>query len=225
MAAIIKVIAACAGLALGMCAIASQISSGPNNAVAAVKNRMEGIRIVSKVETKPIPYKIRYEISRTVGVGRVAQSTSGKDGKLTRTYSLIFRGNRLVEKKLVSSEREPPVDKLMLMGRGGFATSRGSFTRGRVMTVSATAYDPTAGRGRAATMRTATGRRAGYGLIAVDPRVIPLGTFVFVEGYGLALAADTGGAIKGRKIDLGVPTVSAAMRWGRRKVRIHLLGR
>ena len=60
-------------------------------------------------------------------------------------------------------------------------------------------------------------------VIAVDPNVIPLGTKVWVEGYGNAVAADTGGAIKGNKIDVLVPTTSKAKSWGRKKVRIKVL--
>ncbi len=50
---------------------------------------------------------------------------------------------------------------------------------------------------------TAIGRRAGHGIVAVDPRVIPLGTRLYIPGYGLAVAGDTGGAIVGNRIDLG----------------------
>lgn len=60
-------------------------------------------------------------------------------------------------------------------------------------------------------------------VIAVDPRVIPLGTKVWVEGYGEAIAGDTGGAIKGNKIDVFIPTKESAMAWGRKTVKIRVL--
>ena len=60
-------------------------------------------------------------------------------------------------------------------------------------------------------------------VIAVDPNVIPLGTKVFVEGYGHAVAADTGGAIKGNKIDIHVPTKDQAYNWGRKVVEVTIL--
>jgi N-acetylmuramoyl-L-alanine amidase len=60
-------------------------------------------------------------------------------------------------------------------------------------------------------------------VIAVDPNVIPLGTKVWVEGYGEAIAADTGGAIKGNKIDVFIPSNEAANDWGRRTVTIKIL--
>jgi 3D (Asp-Asp-Asp) domain-containing protein len=73
------------------------------------------------------------------------------------------------------------------------------------------------------TGRTRTGRRATYGVVAVDPRVIPLGTMVYVEGYGLALACDTGGAIKGHRIDLCYDSNYEANRYGRKHVKVHIL--
>ena len=60
-------------------------------------------------------------------------------------------------------------------------------------------------------------------VIAVDPDVIPLGTKVYVEGYGYAIAADTGGAIKGNKIDVFFPSKTEAYKWGRKKVTIKIL--
>ena len=60
-------------------------------------------------------------------------------------------------------------------------------------------------------------------VIAVDPRVIPLGTKVWVEGYGEAIAADTGGAIKGNKIDVFIPSDGQARNWGVRTVTVKIL--
>ncbi|WP_107839369.1 3D domain-containing protein [Metasolibacillus meyeri] len=60
-------------------------------------------------------------------------------------------------------------------------------------------------------------------VIAVDPRVIPLGTKVWVEGYGEAIAGDTGGAIKGHKIDVFIPEYENAMQWGVKTVKIKVL--
>ncbi len=69
---------------------------------------------------------------------------------------------------------------------------------------------------------TASGLPVGHGIVAVDPSVIPLGTRMFVPGYGEAVAADTGSAVRGALIDLWFPTVAAAHAWGRRTVVITL---
>jgi 3D (Asp-Asp-Asp) domain-containing protein len=70
---------------------------------------------------------------------------------------------------------------------------------------------------------TATGLRAGPGIVAVDPRVIPLGTRLYIPGYGFALAGDTGGDIVGNRVDLGFASYSAAVRFGRRPVTVYVL--
>jgi len=85
---------------------------------------------------------------------------------------------------------------------------------GRTLTVTATGY--------ALPGRTATGLPVGWGVVAVDPSVIPLGSHMTVPGYGEAVAADTGGAIIGATIDLWFPTVAQADAWGRRTVTITL---
>lgn len=69
---------------------------------------------------------------------------------------------------------------------------------------------------------TATGMPVGWGVVAVDPTVIPLGTRLTIPGYGEAVAADTGGAIQGTTIDLWFPTLAQARAWGRRTVTVTL---
>ena len=82
----------------------------------------------------------------------------------------------------------------------------------RSLTVLATGY--------ALPGRTATGRMVGWGVVAVDPSVIPLGSRLAVPGYGIGVAADTGGAIKGARIDLWFPSVGQALTWGSRAVTV-----
>ncbi|MBV7505698.1 LysM peptidoglycan-binding domain-containing protein [Bacillus sp. sid0103] len=60
-------------------------------------------------------------------------------------------------------------------------------------------------------------------VISVDPKVIKLGTKVYVEGYGYAIAGDTGGAIRGKKIDIFVPSYKKAIQWGRKTVKVQIL--
>ena len=64
---------------------------------------------------------------------------------------------------------------------------------------------------------------AGRGVVAVDPSVIPLGTHLYVEGYGYAVAGDTGGNIRGRRVDLCYNTYDEAIRFGRQQVRVFIL--
>jgi 3D (Asp-Asp-Asp) domain-containing protein len=71
--------------------------------------------------------------------------------------------------------------------------------------------------------RTATGPWPSRGMVAVDPRVIPLGTELHIEGYGSAVAADTGGAIQGQKIDLYMDSEHECWQWGRRQVEVRVI--
>ena len=70
---------------------------------------------------------------------------------------------------------------------------------------------------------TASGRPAGHGVVAVDPNVIPLGTHMYIPGYGHAVAGDTGGSIRGRRIDLGFNSSGEANRFGRRPITVYLI--
>ncbi|AOZ90384.1 peptidoglycan-binding protein [Bacillus xiamenensis] len=104
------------------------------------------------------------------------------------------------------------------------ASSSASQSVKKEMTVTATAY--TANDGGISGI-TATGvnlnKNPNAKVIAVDPKVIPLGSKVYVEGYGEAIAADTGGAIKGNKIDVHVPSKSQAKNWGVKSVKVKVL--
>ena len=89
--------------------------------------------------------------------------------------------------------------------------------------MSATTYDPYH-CGGSGSGRTRTGLLGGYGVVAVDPKFIPMGTRLFIEGYGYAVAADTGGAIKGNRIDLGIDSKhDAAHIRDMKNVKVHLL--
>lgn len=173
-------------------------------------------------ESKPIPFKIRYEVSRTVGRGRIVLKQPGKKGELITYYKIENVNGKSVRQK-VRTERIEPQDEVHLIGHMGYSTSRGHYDRGRVLTMEATAYDPSAGRGSRATGRTKMGIPARYGVVAVDPRVIPLGSMVYVEGYGIAYACDIGSAIKGNRIDICLNTNAECIRFGRRMVRVHIL--
>ena len=94
----------------------------------------------------------------------------------------------------------------------------------KTITVSATAYTANC---RNCSGITALGlnlkKNPKLKVISVDPRVIKLGTKVYVEGYGYAIAGDTGGAIRGKKIDIFVPSYKKAIQWGRRTVKVQIL--
>ena len=86
----------------------------------------------------------------------------------------------------------------------------------RDMMMEATAYTWTGNR-------TASGTWPAVGTVAVDPEVIPLGTRLWIEGYGPAVALDTGGLVKGNIIDVYLPTEDECWAWGRRQVEVRVI--
>lgn len=170
------------------------------------------------IKTERVPYGVKYAFDRNLGAGRIKKVKSGIDGSVVTTQvSTLIAGKVVKTEQRV--DKTAAVDAVFHMGKSGFSTDRGSLSRKSVMTMEASAYTIAEGSG---TGRTATGRKATYGVVAVDPKVIPLNTLVFVEGYGFAIAADTGGAIKGKKIDLCMTSRQKAIQFGRRDVVVHV---
>ena len=86
----------------------------------------------------------------------------------------------------------------------------------RVMMMESTAYTWTG-------QQTASGTWPAVGTVAVDPQVIPLGTKLYIEGYGPAVALDTGGDIQGQIIDLYMDSYQECIEWGRRQVEVKII--
>jgi 3D (Asp-Asp-Asp) domain-containing protein len=97
---------------------------------------------------------------------------------------------------------------------GGADAPSGPLASGQTLTVVATGYSLPG--------HTATGLRVGWGVVAVDPALIPLGTRMTIPGYGDGVAADIGSSVRGASIDLWFPTRAQALTWGRRVVTITL---
>ena len=160
--------------------------------------------------------------------GRMEEVSEGSPGiaeDITRYYYL--NGEETARIELGSRVVSEPVERVARVGvrsAPALASRGGSGIHRDVLEMNATGYDP--GPGSCwpfADGFTATGHIAGHGVCAVDPSVIPLGTELWVEGYGYALACDTGGAIKGNRIDMCFDTRAEAMRWGRRNVLVYVL--
>ena len=149
------------------------------------------------------------------GISRIV--SKGQNGIQKITVELVYHDEQLVERNTLSQEViKKPVNKVVAYGTISTASRGGqTFDFREVKVVQAYAYS---GGGR-----TATGTQARVGAIAVDPSVIPLGSSVYVEGYGFATAEDTGGAIKGNKVDLYMDTESQCRSWGIRTVKVYII--
>jgi 3D (Asp-Asp-Asp) domain-containing protein len=138
---------------------------------------------------------------------RAKQEAKAKADAIAAASVKKASANRVMIASSGSSRNNPSISR-------GTSTSTPAVAASTI-TVQATAYT---GGGY-----TASGMQAAEGVIAVDPTVIPLGSRVYVDGYGYAVAADTGGAIQGNIIDLYFSSQAACQNWGRRTVTVHIL--
>ncbi|MHB8147493.1 MAG: ubiquitin-like domain-containing protein [Vulcanimicrobiaceae bacterium] len=170
----------------------------------------------------------RLDFSMEPGSSRVI--SKGRTGERAVTLQFTQRDNGRVRHAIVASHivREPK-PRIVAEGVGEYAAfarfaKRGiehtAYIAASAMTMVATAYTAHC---YGCSGITAIGRPAGHGIVAVDPRVIPLGTRLYIPGYGFALAGDTGGAIRGNRIDLGFNSLRDAIEFGRREVTVYRL--
>jgi len=161
-----------------------------------------------------------YHIDPSLGPGET-RTIKGHDGVRVRHYDVAYVNGEEVGRTLLDEGYDPPpVDTVIFYPpQQGAGDSPDSQRVAKTLRVYATWYDA-ASSGRSPSDpsygHTATGSVVTYGIVAVDPDVIPLGTKLFIPGYGYAVAGDTGGAVKGYIIDLGYPdgvTVDWQSKW------------
>ena len=198
----------------------------PNDVIQVV--RVEKVTDVVEAATN---FAVETRIDKNLLKGKEKVVQEGKKGTIKRTYAIISENGKPVSRVLLDEKVvKEPMKKVVSVGtkvvtasvsRG---TTEASASGGKEFYVSATAYTAYC-NGCSGITATGIDLRSNPGLkvIAVDPSVIPLGSKVWVEGYGYAVAGDTGGAIKGMKIDLFMPTTDQAFGFGRKKVKIKIL--
>lgn len=162
--------------------------------------------------------------------GKEQVVASGSNGLVEKRYTVVLENGKEVSRELVSEDvKKEAAQRVVAVGTKAIqqAPSRGtsSAVAGKTITMEATAYnwDCATCDGRGLTATGYNVKANPDGVIAVDPRVIPLGTKVYVEGYGYAVARDTGGAIKGNRIDLHMRSISAARQFGRQSVKVTII--
>lgn len=200
--------------------------------VQVIRVREEAI---SEVDT--IPYDVLEQKDNKLSEGETKVAQVGVDGQRESVFRIVYEDGKPVSRAFLSEKvLLDPVNRIIALGTvKNFKSNRGDLVRySKIMDLKATAYtaslhDTGKSPGQPGFGITRTGIRAREGVIAVDPRIIPLGTKVYVEvpgstpDYGFAIAADIGGAIKGKLIDLYFDTTDQALQWGRRSVRIYIL--
>lgn len=174
-------------------------------------------------EYEEIPFVYTYIDSQTVPKGELVRSSTGKNGKNVVTHEITYIDGVFYSDKRVSVDTiSEPEDEIYYRGVGGSVTGNDGtvYEYSYYIDVVATAYH-TGGT-------TATGKEATDGIIAVDPKVISYGTKVFITGnygeIGVCSAEDTGGGIKGNRIDICMSgTTEDLLRFGRRNMRVYIL--
>ncbi|EAX48064.1 3D domain protein [Thermosinus carboxydivorans Nor1] len=182
------------------------------------------VTVTEKLVQKEVemPYPVVRQPDARLEKGDEEMVADGEPGLKLATVKLRYEDGELAGSETLSEQvvREPKPQIIHVGTRDTIETSRGTLRFKRVQWMEATAYNPTDGAPHGL---TATGIPARRGIVAVDPNVIPLGTRVYIPNYGLALAADVGGAIVGNKIDLCMEGYEEAWKFGRRMVKVYIL--
>jgi 3D (Asp-Asp-Asp) domain-containing protein/uncharacterized protein YabE (DUF348 family) len=198
-----------------------------NDTVVTVKH------VDSWTETvrKKLAAKTVKRYAYTLAQGRSKVVDPGAPGIAETAYAVTRTPDRRIVRRtaLVSRVLRAPRARIVAEGIGEYTALSSLAERGirgtlrlasSALAMVATAY--TAGCSGCTGM-TASGRPAGHGVVAVDPRVIPLGTRMYIPGYGHAVAGDTGGSIHGNRIDLGFNSSAEANQFGRRPITVYLI--
>lgn len=201
-------------------------------------------RVVRSLETYTvdIPFETTYCEDKTIPAGQEIVLVEGTDGQKQITASVVYE-NGLETSRVPMSTRiiQEPVTRIIARGTGPVETESDApviadglirlstgevLTYTKVVKMKATAYTNT---DEGCNEWTATGTRARVGAIAVDPRVIPYGTRMFIVSndgeyiYGIATAEDCGGGIKGNRIDLYFDTTAECFQFGIRNCSVYIL--
>ncbi len=191
--------------------------------------------------SKEIPFETKKVSDSSLEKGKTRIKTKGANGIVQATYSVTTENGLETKRELISEVTvKEPVTQVVAVGTKAKSTktttkttkntstktnSSKPFSYSKKITVSASAYSPKAGS------TTALGKPVQYGIVAVDPKVIPLGTKLYIESadngkswsYGYCVAGDTGGAIKGNKVDLFYNTEKECLQFGRRNAIVYIL--
>ncbi len=210
--------------------LTDRIRSGMELKIVRVSERIES-------ETEALPFEMFRRANRRMDEGTERVVQTGREGILQRFYRVVLEDGVEVSKQLMTEKIiQNPISMIVEYGTVlNHITSRGEVVRySKVLEMKATAYtaslkDTGKAPGHPLFGITATGMKARKGVIAVDPKVIPLHTKLYVEilgdtpDYGFCIAGDVGGAIKGNKIDLYYDSQEYVDSFGVKKVRVYIL--
>ena len=196
----------------------------PSDGIVRIVHVKTWARIVRRAIAPQIVERLDYAL--TPGATRVV--TPGRAGEREVMIRFTQHDDGAAKTSIILSRVvRAPHARVVAYGMGEYEAferfaqlgiDRTAYLTASAMRMVATAYTASCA---GCTGRTATGRIAIHGVVAVDPRVIPLGTQLYIPGYGAAIASDTGGAIHGNRIDLCFNSEHDALQFGRREVTVY----
>lgn len=189
----------------------TKITNGSSIKIIRVKKEKVNVQ-------KEIPYETEYKNDKNVFQGQKRIINKGQKGIQSETYLVTYYDGEEHSRELMKKElTKEPITEVIAIGSKKVVQRAGkTLDYKEVLTLKSTAYTHTGNR-------TATGTIPKRGTVAVDSKLIPLGTRLYVDGYGFAVAEDRGGSIKGHRIDLFMETEKEALKWGTRPVRVYIL--
>lgn len=172
---------------------------------------------------KEIDFITKFVDDAEMELGLEALVQDGKEGRKKVVTTIVYYDGDEYERNVEEEIIEDSIDKIIARGTKivpkTLDTEYGGITYIRKFSdFWATSYDSTC---PGCSSTTATGMKQGYGVVAVDPKVIPLYSKLYIPGYGIAIAGDVGGSVKGNKIDLGFDSLNG--QWKAHYVDVYLL--
>lgn len=190
------------------------VSSGM---VIRILGRFEKI----ETEMEPVAYSTQYQDDSEMPFGKNEIIQPGMQGEDKVVYQYVLQGGVFQKQEIARERVKSPQTAIMKRGMArSVMTSSGPIGYKQKLTVESSAYTIAEGSG---TGMTSIGIIPYEGIVAVDPNFIPYRTKMYIPGYGFAMAGDTGGAIRGYRIDLFMTSYYRAIQWGRRTIDIYIL--
>ncbi|MEZ4812218.1 MAG: 3D domain-containing protein [Caldisericia bacterium] len=192
-----------------------------NPETGVLEQKLIRVKHEERIENDAVPYEFSYKPeNRNIGKEIIINNPDA-GFVVQKKYLQIYENDELVSEQLISSTKvKQSVEDFILGKNEGIPAFYED-----VFTLESTAYTPTVAECDSDPTVCATGLKSGFGVVAVYPKQIPYYTQLYIEGYGYAIAGDCGGAIGPGRVDVFFYDKKSALKWGRRKVKVYVLGR
>lgn len=181
--------------------------------------RVSRVTKVRETAIEETEYEVVWKNDSSMTIGDTAVTQEGRKGQKENVWIVTYTDGEETDRKLIGQETKKKArDKIVSAGtKIAFGTPEGLKYERKYENVRAVSYyfsgDP----------HGAYGLPCEYGTVAVDRNLIPLGSLLYIEGYGYAIANDVGSAIKGKTVDLYMETYDQCVMWGSRRTTVYVI--